>query len=414
MLHRQAGWAAAGATAQGSTQGGWAAPPLAPVVARPPAPKKKAEDVLREWVLDGKKCCNEADPMCPMSRRFRGGTLLRAEAVGDDREAMIEADCKAKDLKTVHSLYCHCRSKKQSGCHYHAVVLFARGVDCLAVPLLLRVASLAWLSRCSRREALAERVALRTPPLPGSPWDVLPDDIGKMIGDDFPHLWRARQEEFGRGGRSGTAPAIPRSQFVANESAAAAARGEAAREREEDSKEAEERAEKTRKRLADSQLALFKSQEETDAANERIAGLEDQLRRERQQSARVEKEHLEREELKGDAATKRARARAAEARASMADRNKSEAERERDRLRADLDKLKAADDEQGADLERRPAPRPLLCSVRSRPTTTTRSTEASGRSDRRSTTGWTRSAPRTNRASGINLSTDRGPSGHAR
>ena len=70
--------------------------------------------------------------MCPMSRRFRGGTLLRAEAVGDDRgRAMIEADCKAKDLKTVHSLYCHCRSKKQSGCHYHAVVLFARGVDYL-------------------------------------------------------------------------------------------------------------------------------------------------------------------------------------------------------------------------------------------------------------------------------------------
>ena len=106
-----------------------APPPLAPV-APPAEPKKKAEDVLREWVLDG-KCCNEGDPMCPMSRRFRGGTLLRAEAVGDDREAMIEADCKAKDLKTVHSLYCHCRSKKQSGCHYHAVVLFARGVDYL-------------------------------------------------------------------------------------------------------------------------------------------------------------------------------------------------------------------------------------------------------------------------------------------
>ena len=115
---------------------GWGAPPvaasapLAPV-APPAEPKKKAEDVLREWVLDGKKCCNEADTMCPLSRRFRGGTLLRAEAVGDDREAMIEADCKAKDLKTVHSLYCHCRSKKQSGCHYHAVVLFARGVDYL-------------------------------------------------------------------------------------------------------------------------------------------------------------------------------------------------------------------------------------------------------------------------------------------
>ena len=107
-----------------------ASAPLAPV-APPAEPKKKAEDVLREWVLDGKKCCNEADSMCPLSRRFRQGTLLRAEAVGDDREAMIEADCKAKDLKTVHSLYCHCRSKKQSGCHYHAVVLFARGVDYL-------------------------------------------------------------------------------------------------------------------------------------------------------------------------------------------------------------------------------------------------------------------------------------------
>ena len=114
-----------------STQGGWAAPPPLAPVAPPAAPKKLVEQVLREWVLDGKKCCNEADSMCPLSRRFRGGTLLRAEAVGDDREAMIEADCKAKDLKTVHSLYCHCRSKRQSGCHYHAVVLFARGVDYL-------------------------------------------------------------------------------------------------------------------------------------------------------------------------------------------------------------------------------------------------------------------------------------------
>ena len=128
----QTGWGAP-PVAQGSTQGGWAtsAPP-APV-APAAAPKKEVEQVLREWVLDGKKCCNEADSMCPLSRRFRQGTLLRAEAVGDDdgREAMIEADCKAKDLKTVHSLYCHCRSKKQSGCHYHAVVLFARCVDYL-------------------------------------------------------------------------------------------------------------------------------------------------------------------------------------------------------------------------------------------------------------------------------------------
>ena len=193
----------------------------------------------------------------------------------------------------------------------------------LAVPLLLRVASLAWLSRCSRREALAERVARRTPPLPGSPWDVLPDDIGKMIRDDFPHLWRARQEEFGRGGRSGTAPAIPRSQFVANESAAAAARGKAAREREK-TKKAEERAEKISKDFRDSQLALFNSQEETAAANERIAGLEDQLRRERRESERAA--HLKRSEELGRRSVE-ARAREAEARARAADRNKSEAER---------------------------------------------------------------------------------------
>ena len=119
--------------AQGSTQGGWAtsAPP-APV-APAAAPKKKVEQVLRAWVLDGKKCCNEADSMCPLSNRFRLGTLLRAEAVGDDdgREAMIEANCKAKNLNSVYALYCHCRSNKQSGCPFHAIVLFARGVDYL-------------------------------------------------------------------------------------------------------------------------------------------------------------------------------------------------------------------------------------------------------------------------------------------
>ena len=126
------GWGAP-PVAQGSTQGGWAtsAPP-APV-APAAAPEKKVEQVLREWVLDGKKCCNEADSMCPLSNRFRLGTLLRAEAVGDDdgREAMIEANCKAKDLNSVYSLYCHCRSHTKSGCHHHAVVLFARGVDYL-------------------------------------------------------------------------------------------------------------------------------------------------------------------------------------------------------------------------------------------------------------------------------------------
>ena len=121
----------------------------------------------------------------------------------------------------------------------------------------MRVASLAWLSRCSRREALAERV-LRTPPLPGSPWDVLPNDIGQLARDDFPNLWRTRQEKFGRGGR-GAAP-ILRSQFVANESAAARARGKAAREREK-TKEATARAEKMSKHLEESQRELFKSQE---------------------------------------------------------------------------------------------------------------------------------------------------------
>ena len=129
----QTGWGAP-PVAQGSTQGGWAtSAPLAPVVARPAAPEKKVEQVLRAWVLDGKRCCNEADSMCPLSNRFRLGTLLRAEAVGDDdgREAMIEANCKAKDLNSVYSLYCHCRSKKKSGCPFHAVVLFARGVDYL-------------------------------------------------------------------------------------------------------------------------------------------------------------------------------------------------------------------------------------------------------------------------------------------
>ena len=175
---------------------------------------------------------------------------------------------------------------------------------------------------------------------------MLPNDIGQLARDDFPNLWRTRQEKFGRGGR-GAAP-ILRSQFVANESAAARARGKAAREREK-TKEATARAEKMSKRFADSQLALFNSQEETAAANERIAGLEDQLRRARQQSA--QKEHLKRSEELGRRSVE-ARAREAEARARAADRNKSEAERERDRLRADLDKLKAADDERRANEEK--------------------------------------------------------------
>ena len=209
----------------------------------------------------------------------------------------------------------------------------------------MRVASLAWLSRCSRRESLAERV-LRTPPLPGSPWDVLPNDIGQLARDDFPNLWRTRQEKFGRGGR-GAAP-ILRSQFVANESAAARARGKAAREREK-TKEATARAEKMSERLAKSQWALFNSQEETAAANERIAGLVDQLRRARQQSA--QNEQLEREaELRRR--SDEARRREAEARRREADENRSAAERERDRLRADLEELKAKEDARDADAAR--------------------------------------------------------------
>ena len=180
----------------------------------------------------------------------------------------------------------------------------------------------------------------------------MPYNLGMELKRDFPHLMRARYEKFGRGGGRGggrgAPPAIPRSQCITNASAVDRARGEAAREREATAK-AEERAEKTRKLLADSELALFKSQEETDAANERIAGLEDQLRRERQQSA--QKEHLEREaELRRR--SDEARRREAEARASMADANKSAAERERDRLRADLEELKAKEDARDADLAR--------------------------------------------------------------
>ena len=155
----------------------------------------------------------------------------------------------------------------------------------------------------------------------------MPYNLGMELKRDFPHLMRARYEKFGRGGGRGggrgAPPAIPRSQCITNASAVDRARGEAAREREATAK-AEERAEKTRKLLADSELALFKSQEETDAANERIAGLEDQLRRERRESERSA--HLKRSEELGRRSVE-ARAREAEARARAADRNKSEAER---------------------------------------------------------------------------------------
>ena len=129
----QTGWGAP-PVAQGSTQGGWAAPPpLAPVVARPAAPKKKVEQVLLEWVRDD-KCCNAADPRCPLSNRCHLSPQIRAEAVGDDKglRELIGADCKKKggNLTTVKALYDHCGSIGQSGDHLHTVVRFARGVDC--------------------------------------------------------------------------------------------------------------------------------------------------------------------------------------------------------------------------------------------------------------------------------------------
>ena len=118
------GWGAPPVAQQGSTPGGWAAPPpLAPVVARPAAPKKNAEDVLREFVTNG-TCCTEANPRCPISRRMGLSHHFP--------EATREEDCNDKGwkLKSVKALYCHCRSRSESGEHYHKVVLFVHGVDC--------------------------------------------------------------------------------------------------------------------------------------------------------------------------------------------------------------------------------------------------------------------------------------------
>ena len=128
------GWGAPPVAQQGSSQGGWAAPPpLAPVVARPAPPKKIVEQVLHEWVRDD-KCCNAADPRCPLSNRCHLSPQIRAEAVGDDKglRELIGADCKKKggNLTTVKALYDHCGSIGQSGDHLHTVVRFARGVDC--------------------------------------------------------------------------------------------------------------------------------------------------------------------------------------------------------------------------------------------------------------------------------------------
>ena len=101
--------------------------------ARPAAPKKKVEQVVREWVRDD-KCCNAADPRCPLSNRCHLSPQIRAEAVDDDEglQELIGADCKKKggNLTTVKALYDHCGSIGQSGDHLHTVVRFARGVDC--------------------------------------------------------------------------------------------------------------------------------------------------------------------------------------------------------------------------------------------------------------------------------------------
>ena len=100
----------------------------------------------------------------------------------------------------------------------------------------------------------------------------MPYNLGPELKRDFPHLMRARYENFGRGGGRGggrgAPPAIPRSQCITNASAVDKARGEAAREREATAK-AEERAEKTRQRFLKSQEALFNSQKETDAAKKK-------------------------------------------------------------------------------------------------------------------------------------------------
>ena len=94
---------------------------------------KKVEQVMREWVRDD-KCCNAADPRCPLSNRCHLSPQIRAEAVGDDvgLQELIGADCKKKggNLTTVKALYDHCGSIGQSGDHLHTVVRFARGVDC--------------------------------------------------------------------------------------------------------------------------------------------------------------------------------------------------------------------------------------------------------------------------------------------
>ena len=117
------GWAAPPVAQQGSTQGGWAASaPLAPV-APAAEPKNNAEDVLRDFVLKG-TCCTEANPRCPISRRCGQSHHFP--------EATREEDCNDKGwkLKSVKALYCHCRSRSESGEHYHKVVLFVHGVDC--------------------------------------------------------------------------------------------------------------------------------------------------------------------------------------------------------------------------------------------------------------------------------------------
>ena len=100
-----------------------------------------------------------------------------------------------------------------------------------------------------------------------------------------------------------------------------------------------------RERSSELAAQLANSRAETAKANERLAGLEDELWRARQQSERIA--HRQRSEAH-ERHRDEAHTREAESRARAADASRSDAERERDRLRAEVDKLKATDDERRA------------------------------------------------------------------
>jgi len=241
------------------------------------------------------------------------------ESVGDEegKTALRKADCKKKpnQYQSVRALYCHCRDK--AGEPYHCAV---------------------W-------ESLAERIALETPLSETGDPGLLPDDIGADLPNDFPELMRRRREKFGRGGgHRGAAPTIPRARAVADSSQLARACGDLTRARQE--KAAAAASEKLmRERSSELAAQLANSRAETAKANERLAGLEDDLWRARQQSERIA--HRQRSEAH-ERHRDEAHAREAESRARAADASRSDAERERDRLRAEVDKLKAAGDERRA------------------------------------------------------------------